>query len=278
MSSRPMVSINISTYNRSHLLPRCLNSILSQDYQPMEIVIVDDASSDDTETVVQSYQTRDRTIRYIKNKANEGLAASRNTAIRCSEGHYIAFLDDDDEWIDDHKISKQIAIFEREDRGNLAFVCSGVHLVNDDGEVTEKRIQKPRNLSAQILKGNGLIYGQTVLTKKTVVERVGGFDLKLKRGIDSDFYRNCIVRFGYDVYVMDDITAAIHEYGTDRITPQESMEAILEATTTHAYFIRKYFKDYLINPASLYWRIRKMGAGIIKLIRLRKRHSGSREV
>ena len=91
-----LVSVNITTFNRAHLLPRCLDSILTQSYKNLEIIIVDDCSTDYTEEVVKKYQAKDSRIKYFKHEKNMGNAHARNTALKNCSGFYVAFMDDDD--------------------------------------------------------------------------------------------------------------------------------------------------------------------------------------
>ncbi|MBI3899629.1 MAG: glycosyltransferase family 2 protein [Gammaproteobacteria bacterium] len=92
----PLVSVVIPTRNRSALLQRAINSVLQQTYSNLEILVVDDASTDDTPAMVQSFN--DARIRYLRHEKNKGGSATRNTGIRAAAGKHIAFLDDDDEW------------------------------------------------------------------------------------------------------------------------------------------------------------------------------------
>jgi len=92
------VSVIIPTYNRASLLPRAINSVLSQDYGDFELIVVDDGSTDNTHEVVESYG--DYRIRYIKLWPNSGWSSKpRNVGIADSFGEYIALLDSDDEWM-----------------------------------------------------------------------------------------------------------------------------------------------------------------------------------
>lgn len=93
---QPVVSVVIPTRNRSRLVARAVGSVQRQTYPQLEIIVVDDASNDDTAAVVQSLA--DARIRYVRHERNRGGAAARNTGIRAATGDYIAFLDDDDEW------------------------------------------------------------------------------------------------------------------------------------------------------------------------------------
>src|SRR3990167_9420175 len=93
---RPVVSVVMPTFNLARLLERALRSALDQTYDNLEIIVVDDASSDDTPDVVKTVQ--DERVRYIRHETNRGGSAARNTGIRIATGEFIAFLDDDDEW------------------------------------------------------------------------------------------------------------------------------------------------------------------------------------
>ena len=105
----PDVSVIIPTYNRAELLKRAIQSVLHQTYQDFDIVVIDDASTDDIRGMVESFN--DDRIHYIRHGSNRGPSASRNTGIRATKAKYIAFIDSDDEWLPE-KLEKQLAIFE----------------------------------------------------------------------------------------------------------------------------------------------------------------------
>ena len=243
-----LVSINITTYNRADLLPRCLDSILKQSYENIELIVVDDASGDKTETIVRAYQKKDPRIKYFKHEKNMGNAYARNTAWKNCTGEFVAFMDDDDEWVDDDKIKKQVEIFENDKNGKIGIVCSSVNLIDADGNIVPKIIKHSKNIKNTILAGNGIIYSPTVMTRKSLLDKTGGFDTKQKRGVDSSFYRECIIRHGYEVHFLSDITTNVYEYGSDRMTNFISIKPIVNMVKTDMYIIRKYFKSYLLNP------------------------------
>jgi glycosyltransferase involved in cell wall biosynthesis len=107
--NNPTVSIIIPTYNRSRLLARAVKSVLNQTYQNFELIIVDDASTDNTEEVVGSFN--DERIKYVRHEKNKGEAVARNTGIKAARGEYIASHDSDDEWLHE-KLAKRIRAFE----------------------------------------------------------------------------------------------------------------------------------------------------------------------
>lgn len=119
MASGPLISVIIPTYRRALLLRSAIESVRKQTYSNIEILIVDDASDDNTGSVVASIV--DTRIRYLRHRVNRGVSAARNTGIREAKGTYIAFLDDDDEWRED-KLAKQVQAIEHWD----AVLCMGV--------------------------------------------------------------------------------------------------------------------------------------------------------
>ncbi|WP_036479491.1 glycosyltransferase [Myxosarcina sp. GI1] len=107
-----IVSVVIPTYNRANILSQTVNSVLKQTHQNLEIIIVDDRSTDNTETVVSSIN--DSRIRYFCHSTNKGGAAARNMGIEAAKGEYIAFLDSDDAWVA-NKLELQLAAIQKFD-------------------------------------------------------------------------------------------------------------------------------------------------------------------
>jgi len=105
----PKVSVIVLTHNRPEMLRQAIGSILRQTFQDFEIVLVDDASRDNTPEVIKSFG--DHRIKYIRHEVNKGEAGSRNTGVTNSSGDYIAFLDDDDEWLPE-KLERQMRLLE----------------------------------------------------------------------------------------------------------------------------------------------------------------------
>jgi glycosyltransferase involved in cell wall biosynthesis len=105
----PTVSVIIPTYNRAHVLGRSIQSVLNQTFQDFELIIVDDGSTDDTEALVNRF--RSKKIKYIRHQVNQGgsAAPAPNTGLRLAKGDYIAFQDDDDEWMPE-KLERQMKV------------------------------------------------------------------------------------------------------------------------------------------------------------------------
>jgi len=119
MKTDPLVSVIIPTYNRAHLVGRAIKSIFAQAYANFEVIVVDNASSDNTAEVVASI--KDARLKFIRHDVNKGPAASRNTGLRNSHGDYITFLDSDDEWLP-QKTALQLDVFKSEEERGIGLV------------------------------------------------------------------------------------------------------------------------------------------------------------
>ena len=108
-----LVSIIMPSYNTAQYIDKSIKSVINQTYQNWELIIVDDASDDNTDEVVNAFLIDGR-IRYFKNERNSGAAISRNKALREAKGKWIAFLDSDDLWSPE-KLERQIAFMEAND-------------------------------------------------------------------------------------------------------------------------------------------------------------------
>jgi|WetSurMetagenome_2_1015567.scaffolds.fasta_scaffold117366_2 glycosyltransferase involved in cell wall biosynthesis len=115
----PLISIIIPSYNRGHILMKSVNSVLSQTYEHIELIIVDDASTDNTAEIIHSLT--DSRIKFIHLEHNSGACAARNEGIQEAEGKYIAFNDSDDQW-HSNKLSEQLS-FIRKNNADVV-VCS----------------------------------------------------------------------------------------------------------------------------------------------------------
>lgn len=111
----PLVSVIVPTYNYSNFIEQCINSILEQSYQKIEVIVVDDGSTDDTLTVLQKFEKR----ALIHSQKNSGVSAARNAGLQLSKGEYIAFLDADD-WWDPSKVEKQMNAMIKS-RSNISY-------------------------------------------------------------------------------------------------------------------------------------------------------------
>ncbi len=173
----PLISVVLPTHNRAHLLGRAVGSVLAQDYPKLEVIVVDDASSDDTEQVVGAIG--DTRVRYIRRKAQGGPGAAHNTGIAAATGSLVAFQDSDDEWIAD-KLTRQLAILD--DAGPDTVMVCGTYIARfrDGYEITVEPEADGRRgeFEIELLSGFRFIT-PTWLVRRDALERAGGFDERL---------------------------------------------------------------------------------------------------
>lgn len=168
----PRVSIVIPTCNRPELLKRALNSVLNQTYQDFEIIVVDDGQKESAEDVVGQFNGE--RIKYIKHAERKGGAVARNTGIKSAQGEFIAFLDDDDEWLPE-KLEVQMRGFENTPT-DVGFCFSAIRTTYEDREKVSgvpDGIGDYLELSLRRFKG---FMTSTLIIKKYVFDKVGFFD------------------------------------------------------------------------------------------------------
>ncbi|MFI5250964.1 MAG: glycosyltransferase family 2 protein [Bacteroidota bacterium] len=206
----PLVSVLLPTYNRSHLVCRAIDSALNQTYPRIEIIVVDDGSTDATREVLTKYGDR---IRY-HHQQNAGLSTSRNTAIKHSRGDFLALLDDDDEWRPS-KIQKQVERFLS--NPELGFTYTrGVRLRPDgstEDAITANKL--PKNDLVSLFRYQNTIPASSVMIRHSVLEKTGVFNSKLLSIEDYDLWLRIAAGAPFDC-IEEDLT--ILHVGHPRLT------------------------------------------------------------
>lgn len=137
-----LVSIITPSYNTARYIERTIESVKAQTYQNWEMIIVDDCSTDDTDSVVLPY-LKDERIKYIKNEVNSGAAVSRNRALREAGGKWIAFLDSDDLWAPE-KLEKQISFMKK---NGYYFSYTNYEEIDEKGQTLGVKVTGPKKVS-----------------------------------------------------------------------------------------------------------------------------------
>jgi glycosyltransferase involved in cell wall biosynthesis len=136
-----LVSIISPTFNCATYIEETIRSVLAQSYSNWEMIIVDDASTDATQSIVEAFA--DERIRYFRNPANSGAAYSRNLALRQANGRWIAFLDSDDIWAPD-KLEKQIRFMEE---NHYDFTYTAYSVIDETSEDLGIFVGGPKHIS-----------------------------------------------------------------------------------------------------------------------------------
>ncbi|HZS84702.1 MAG TPA: glycosyltransferase [Stellaceae bacterium] len=204
----PLVSVIIPAHNAATTIGRALDSVLRQDYRPLEIIVIDDASSDATGDVVLNRRHPD--VRVIRLPSQQGASAARNAGIEAACGELVAFLDADDEWLP-RKTSLQVAQVQANER--IVFVCCRATEVASDGTPlgTVNAGKTPvtgANVWRSLLAQN-FVATPCVLARRTLLRELGGFDTRLRIAEDQDMWIR-LAALGEVAYV-DETLVIVHD-------------------------------------------------------------------
>ncbi len=238
-SEKPLVSVIIPTYNRKGTIKRAIDSVLNQTYKNIELIIVDDCSTDGTQEYLMREYEKIQNIVYVVNDVNLGGNEARNIGVTYSMGEYIAFQDSDDEWMLD-KVEKQMNLMLKEKTG---MVYSRFLIHCKDGT---KKSFPPNALERKDITGdmfrmlllNPLIGTPTMLMKKNCFENIGGFNKKLSCLQDYEFS----IRFSrqYNISLYDEVL--VNAYETEGSVGKQNDEKI----RTLCYIMKEFREDYKV--------------------------------
>jgi glycosyltransferase involved in cell wall biosynthesis len=214
-----LVSAIIITHNRKDLLPRAVQSVMSQSYEHVEIIIVDDGSTDGTKEIVKEMIRDGADITYLRHDIPKGACAARNYGISQAKGTFIAGLDDDDEWTG-RRVELMLAAY----KPKYSFICASDASISKKGRARVKR-------SGVIILNDILfenVVGNQILTTKDKIMSIGGFDESMPAAQD------------YDTWIR-----LIEAHGSALAIPEVLQEMYLSDTIPRITTSSSKFKGYL---------------------------------
>ena len=235
------VSVIIPLYNEEKYILECINSLINQTYKNLEIIVVDDKSTDNSLKLLE--QIKDDRIRIIKLNKNSGVAHARNKGIEVSTGDYICFLDSDDFWLKD-KIEKQLKFIE-----NKAFIYSDYMYTKANGEEIKKAVV-PKSLNYKQALKNTCIFTSTVMFDMKKIDKNDLYMPNLKIGEDTFVWWN-VLKKGITAYAINEPLAYYRIKG--KSLSSNKFKAVICAWKLYSIQNLKlyqriyYFMNYLIN-------------------------------
>lgn len=241
MSSAPLVSVVIPTYNRAHCINAAIDSVLAQTLGDVEIIVVDDCSTDDTAARVAAIE--DARVLYVAQPSNKGGAAARNAGIRLARGEFVAFLDSDDLWLPE-KLAKQIEGLRQAGPG-CGLSYTWLACVDDDGNET-LRIHPDIDGACfeQMLVSNFIGSFSNVVVRRALLLEVGMLDESFRSCQDWDlFIRLCRKA---TVHCQREYLVRYLQSVTDKVRISTNPRSVIQG---HRHILEKFAADYAALPA-----------------------------
>lgn len=225
MKGSPLISIVTPTYNRANFLPEAIESVLSQDYENYELLIIDDGSTDNSKDVIEKYMDSKK-IRYLY-QSNSGQSVARNRGIEEANGDFICFLDSDNRWLPG-KLSASVEAFERNPEADIVY--GDVVLINEQGhEFSRKNMKRySGKITTHLLKDN-CVSMNTTMSKTNSIRAVGGFSGQVKVADDYDLWLRLSAEYTYKYIpkLMADYRVMTNQISSDKKRRFSSNEEII---------------------------------------------------
>lgn len=270
----PLVSVIIPTYKRPEKLPRAIASVLNQTYSNVEIIIVDDNNPETdarkrTEEIMSTYADNPR-VRYIKHEKNKNGSAARNTGARYSQAKYVAFLDDDDEFLPE-KIAAQVKRLE-ELPDEYAVCYTKVVFEKENGNISESKENREGDLFFDALTRElSFQAGSNLFIRKEVFDSIGGFDESFKRSQDKEVVTRLLQHHKIAYAPVKGVLAHVYEdhsfVNPFEITAYyvEKMKPFVDALDSNMR--RNFYK--VINRQLFYYSVteKKIGKAVVLILK-----------
>lgn len=233
----PLVSVVMPNHNKARFIGAAIESVLGQTMGNLELIIVDDASTDASAEIAKGYAKNDSRISLIRHEETRGVSAARNTGIRHAKGNVIGFIDSDDIYAPE-KLERQLSVLERSEVPSVVY-CDYWQIGEDGKELPPSRWP--------VYKKSGMIFGDvlqdkfgiktTILLAKECLQRVGFFDESLPFSEDLDM----ILRLSW-LYPFVLIDEKLYSY---RIFPGNTKNRLAQTSLSlyRASVIEKHFKQ-----------------------------------
>lgn len=234
---KTVVTIVLPIYNGSKTVGRAIDSVISQTIFPScELILINDCSRDDSSKIAQRYASKYKNIRFVDNKRNQGITKNQNLALSVSTGEYLARIDQDDRWIDERKLEKQVAFLSENHDHDL--VGTWAKVVNEDGRDFELVPPTDDTTIRRKMLMASMFVSPSVMFRTNLMKRIGGYREDLRYGTEDYEYWLRIGTVGK--------FANLPEYCLEYSFHMSSYSVANKANAIkeHVGIIKKYKSDY----------------------------------
>lgn len=240
-----LVSVVTPVYNSEKYIEKTISSVLNQTYPNLEIILVDDCSTDNSKEIISRIQKKDKRVKYVKLAKNSGAAVARNKGLETAKGQFIAFIDSDDMWKKD-KLNQQIKFMNDK---KIGFTYTAYETLAEDGTTQNNHIHIPNKINYSSLLKNTAIACSTVIIDKKFT---GDFYMPLvRKGQDTATWLQLLKKIDY-AYGYDEVLSSYRKVAG---SISSNKVAALKRTWNTYYNIEKlpffkaiyYFSFYTFN-------------------------------
>lgn len=203
-----LVSIIVPVYNAERFINETIQTVLDQTYTNWELILIDDASTDNSVKLITPYLKKDKRIKLLKNKINLHAALTRNKGIKGAKGRYIAFLDADDLWAPS-KLKKQVDFMRKND---CAFSFTGYEFANETGKPNGKKVHVPTTITYKQALKNTTIYTGTVMFDMTKLSKENIYMPEVKSEDTATWWK--VLKIVDQAYGLNEILSYYRRHGS----------------------------------------------------------------
>ncbi len=250
------ISVIMPAYNSEKTIGRAVESVLAQSYPCLELVIVDDGSSDGTMELIKAYVQKDDRVRFFRNEVNMGVSASRNVGVQNARHDYVAFLDSDDYWLTD-KLEKQVLLFEANPDSALCFTASA--FISDDGGRSDYILHAPARVKRNEILRQNVISCSSVLARRADLVQT---PMASRRDIHEDYavWLTLLKRYPYAVGL--DEPMLVYQVSSGSKSGNKFRAAGMQLRTYHHCQVPmlaacRYFLIYFFRNTMKYYNIKR---------------------
>lgn len=247
----PEISIVMATFDNGTYLKKCIESVLKQEYTDWEFIIINDASIDNTESIIKRYLDERVNIVYIKNTRNLGLIDNLNRGLDIAKGKYIARIDGDDYWSDNSKLQKQVDFLNKNPQYGIVG-CLGYAVDEEDNKLYEVIYpSNDKDLRNVFLKHNCFLHSGVVM-KKSIVNKVHSYNPKYPFAQDYDLFLKIGTISKLHILPKFMIGYRINPRGHSQTKYQKQILETLEIIHAYKNNYPRYLEGYIM------WNLRKL--------------------
>ena len=235
------VSVIIPVYNTELYVEKCLNSVINQTYKNLEIIVINDCSTDNSLSIIKKFN--DKRLKVINLDKNYGVAYARNKGVEESSGTYICYIDSDDYW-DLKKIEKQVNFIKK---NNYIFIYSD-YAYFDDNKI--KKVKVPRKITYKEALKNTTIFTSTVMFNMKYLSKKDIYMPEVRRGQDTLTWWK-VLKKGVTAYSINEVLAYYrinnNSLSSNKLTALKRTWNIYKIENVHLFKRIYYFLCYIFN-------------------------------